>query len=367
MANTLIVAGLFFAMLVGVNIGGSSTAAAFGPSVGGKMITKALAAALMTVFVLLGGWTVGRNVVDTIGGKIVPRSTLTLEAAVVILLFIGIGLLVANRLGVPASTSMTTVSAIAGLGLATGTLQVETLSSIATWWVVSPLLVFVVAALIGRFRYAELEDRLGSDGAIDGPLVRVSTADWRPTVRLNADLGRQRLAVVGVTLAIGCYMAFSAGASNVANVVAPLVGNGALSMETGILLATATIGVGAFTIARRTLDTVGDGLGDLPLVAALVVGLLSATLITFLSSLGIPASLAIISTTSIIGLNWGRERRYADDGLLAGGATPNLADGGDVEEDLLDTDTTWRVLLLWSLLPAAMVVATYVTFEYLLA
>lgn len=55
-------------------------------------------------------------------------------------------------------------------------------------------------------------------------------------------------------------MAFSAGASNVANAVAPLVGSGELSMDAGVLLAGGAIGLGAFATARRTLDTVGNDL-----------------------------------------------------------------------------------------------------------
>jgi PiT family inorganic phosphate transporter len=31
------------------------------------------------------------------------------------------------------------------------------------------------------------------------------------------------------------------------------------------------MGLGAFTIARRTLDTVGDGITDLPILAAILV------------------------------------------------------------------------------------------------
>ena len=50
--------GVLAAVFVGVNIGGSSTGVAFGPSVGSRLVSKRGAAALMTVFALLGGWTV---------------------------------------------------------------------------------------------------------------------------------------------------------------------------------------------------------------------------------------------------------------------------------------------------------------------
>jgi PiT family inorganic phosphate transporter len=40
-----------------------------------------------------------------------------------------------------------------------------------------------------------------------------------------------------LVIAIGCYQAFAAGASNAANAVAPLVGNGAIDPSPAILLA----------------------------------------------------------------------------------------------------------------------------------
>lgn len=123
MIEYVLLLGLAVAAFVGFNIRGSSTGIAWGPAVGAGLISKVGAGALMVFFVLLGGWTVGRNVIDTLGGDIVPTSLFTLEASVVVLFFIGLGMLVANLYGVPVSTSMTAVGAIAGLGLATGSLN----------------------------------------------------------------------------------------------------------------------------------------------------------------------------------------------------------------------------------------------------
>ncbi len=113
-----------------------------------------------------------------------------------------------------------------------------------------------------------------------------------------------------VVLLVGCYNAFSAGASNAANAIAPLVGSGSITASHGILLAIAAIGLGGFTIARRTLDTVGEGLTDLPILAAMIVSLIGATIITVLSNFGLPASLAVSMTSCIIGLGWGRSSRH---------------------------------------------------------
>jgi PiT family inorganic phosphate transporter len=104
-------------------------------------------------------------------------------------------------------------------------------------------------------------------------------------------------------------MAFSAGASNVANAVAPLVGGGLIGVEAGVGLGTIAIGIGAFTIARRTMDSVGNDLTELPLLAAMIVMAVGASITTVASALGIPISLALSTVMCIVGLGWGRATR----------------------------------------------------------
>ena len=133
MVDALLAIGIVVAIFVGLNIGGSSTSVAFGPAVGAGLIGKVGAAAVMVVFVFLGGWTLGRNVVETMGGEIVPASMFTLESSVASLLVVGVGMLGATLSGVPVPTSMTAVGAIAGCGLATGTFDWETMGLIVSW------------------------------------------------------------------------------------------------------------------------------------------------------------------------------------------------------------------------------------------
>jgi PiT family inorganic phosphate transporter len=185
-----------------------------------------------------------------------------------------------------------------------------------------------------------------------------------------------------LVVVIAAYMAFSAGASNTANAVAPLVGSGELEIGHGILIAGAAIGLGAFTIARRTLDTVGNDLTALPLLAALIVELVSASLITFLSAIGIPASLAVSATMSIVGLGWGRATRTVtmSDAVRGQGETKVSVDAlaaekpdevpkmgeEDVEEltaaDLFNPSTTARVVVLWVLTPSVAALGAYLLF-----
>lgn len=372
----LIAFGVLAAIFVGINIGGSSTGVAFGPSVGSQLLSKNKAAILMTIFVFLGGWTVGRKVVQTMGGEIVPANQFTLTASVIILFFVGLSLLLSNLAGVPASTSMTAVGAISGLGIATKTIYWSEMGRIVSWWLVAPAVAFLAGGIIGRYLYVHL-DNYFKIAQTEGNLLRYS---YGLPIGLNNNTSVKEFISSILVLVIACYMAFSAGASNVANAIAPLVagGEGVLNMNIGIILGASAIGVGSFTIARKTLDTVGDGITDLPLLAALIVSTVSATIITGLSGMGIPASLAISATMCIIGLGWGRASRTVKMTDTIKGEKPRLnqaalkeeTDQGIGEEDesdlpdrkLFDPDVISHVVSMWILTPVISATASYLVF-----
>ncbi|RXK50434.1 inorganic phosphate transporter [Halorientalis pallida] len=399
MVSALLLVGLLVAVFVGFNIGGSSTGVAFGPAVGAGTISKIGAAVLMTGFALLGGVTVGTEVVKTLGGQIVPQSAFTLGTSIAVLFFIGFALFLSNVVGVPASTSMTAVGAIAGLGLAQGNLNWAEIGEIVSWWLFAPVLAFWVCGVIGRYFYPRLVESFAISQS-EGSLLVLDRSGSMPWPALGPGTTRREFVGTLSVVGIGCYMAFSAGASNVANAVAPLVGSGSLGLYDGVLLGGAAIGLGAFTIARRTMDTVGNDLTDLPILAALVVAVVSSTLVTVLSALGVPASFVIIATMSIVGLGWGRATRTATigDAVRGGGDQPAVSPGALAAEsddaptvggqggtpeatghkaigeeepedlpkasDLFEPATTARVILLQNIVPAIATVASYLLFRF---
>ncbi|MFW6449091.1 MAG: anion permease [Halobacteriota archaeon] len=380
MSETLLAVGVLVAVFVGYNIGGATTGVSFGPAVGAKVLPKVVSAALMSVFFLLGGWLIGPAVVRTLGEELVTGSVLTLETGIGVLLFIGVALFVGNVVGVPASTSMTTVGSIAGLGLATNSLNWATVAEIVSWWIVAPVVAFWVSGVIGRYfyprinRWVAIRRRTDSLWRVDGGLG------------LAPDVDRREFVGSLVVIGIGCYMAFSSGASNVANAVAPLVGSGSLSMDGGVLLAGGAVAIGAFTIARRTLDTMANDITALPLTAAIVVMAVSGTIVTLLSAIGVPVQLVIVATMSIVGLGWGRATRTTTvSEAVRGEEGPSVSMGAltvDTEgeplprmgeerpEDiprasaLFDPTTTARVIAVQNVVPAIATVGSYLTFRY---
>jgi PiT family inorganic phosphate transporter len=384
--SALLLVGILVAMFVGFNVGGSTTGPAFGPAVGADAISKSTAAALMTAFFFVGAWTLGRRVVDTLGTELVfDPAIFTLVASIGVLFFIGLALFVGNVFGVPASTSMTAVGAIAGLGVARGELDWAVMGEIATWWIVAPVIGFWVSLIIGRYFYARLHRVIAMERS-EGPLMEVDRSGAVPVPTTEETTNRKELFGVATVIAIGCLMAFSSGTSNIANAIAPLVGSDVIEMNPAILLGCLAVGIGAFTIARRTLETMGSDITELPLTAAIVVATVSATLVIFLSAIGIPASFVVIATMSIVGLGWGRATRPATvsevvrgdedvpvsvGGLAADEEHDEVPAIGEEEPedipsagDLFDPGTTARVILMQNLVPLVATVGAFLTFRF---
>ena len=394
MIDPLLIGGVFIACFVAYNIGGATTGPAFGPAVGAGVITKTAAGVLMSVFFFLGAFTIGRRVVETLGSDLVhDPSIFTLRASIVVLFFIGGALLLGNISGAPSSTSMTAVGSIAGLGLATGQLNLAVVAEILAWWILSPVIGFWVAVMIGRYYYGTI-DRIIAIERSDGPMVVFDRSKPVPRPALGPNTTRTEVIGTGVVIAIGCLMAFSSGTSNIANAIAPLVGSGALDMNVGIVIGSIAVAVGAVTIARRTMETLGNDITDLPLTAAIIVAVLSSAITILLSVIGIPASFVIIATVCIVGLGWGRSTRrttivdavYGNassgvsvDALSVEEGTPTVGDPGGVlsaekssgsdridgepsHSELFDPGTTVRVIVMQNVVPIFATIGSYFVF-----
>jgi PiT family inorganic phosphate transporter len=388
MIGPLLLLGFAVSLFVGFNIGGSNTGPAFGPAVGAGVLSKLFAGALMTVFFSVGAWTIGRRVVNTLGRDLVTDpGVFTVESSIVVLFFVGGALFLGNYAGVPASTSMTAVGAIAGLGVAAGELDWAIMGEIAVWWIVAPLVGFWVSGVVGRYFYPTINRWVAIERS-DGPLLTPDRSGAFPTPEPGPNTTRREIVGTVVVVGIGCLMAFSSGTSNIANAIAPLYGAG-VDLDLLIIVGCAAVAVGALTIARRTLDTLGNDITDLPLTAAIVVAVISSGIVIGLSAIGIPASFVIIATMSIVGLGWGRATRSTtvSEGVR-GEETPNVSVGAltadtpgeeapDIGEEnpaetpgaaeLFDPETTGRVVLMQNVVPLLSTLGAYAAFRVLFA
>ncbi|WP_436346392.1 anion permease [Natronorubrum sp. FCH18a] len=387
MTEVLLIVGLIVAVFVGYNIGGATTGPAFGPAVGANVITKLMAAALMSVFFFFGAITIGPQVVDTLGNELVHDTAIfTMRSNVAVLFFIGGALFIGNYAGVPASTSMTAVGAIAALGLATGELNWAVMGEIVVWWIVAPIIGFWVAGVIGRYFYPQINRWIAIEGDREGrQMITIDRSSIVPRFRFQENATRREVTGAFVVVGIGCLMAFSSGTSNIANAIAPIYGTGDVDMIPLILIGSAAVTVGCFTIARRTMETLGNDITNLPLTAAIIVAIVASTIVIMLSAIGIPASFVVVATMAIIGLGWGRatrtttisDARKGEETRVSVGALTAEEEGeqapriGEEEpedipkaSDLFNPSTTARVIIMQNVVPIISTVGAFLTFRF---
>lgn len=271
------------ALFMGLNIGGNNAAASMGAAYGAKARTKFQAVILIGIFSVLGAVISGGEVIKTLGTGILPAGTIMLESAIIAVLASGLTIFLANLVRVPISTSQAAVGAVVGIGFFFEASKINTpfIGYIISWWVISPLLAWLLAYLMGKYLYLHiliwLADHHESDASI-----------------------RKSLNIL-LTLS-GCYVAYSAGANNAANAVGPFVGAGIIGSVPGAIFGGLAIGLGALLMGGRVLETVGKEITELCVIRATFVEFTAAFIVHIASIKGIPVSLGEIVAAGIIGI-----------------------------------------------------------------
>jgi len=275
---------LTIAFFMGINIGGNNAAASMGAAYGAKVRTKIQAVILIGVFSFIGAVTSGGEVIKTLGKGLV-YNTIFIQGAIVIVAVAAISIFIANIIRVPISTSQAAVGAVVGFGLVYGVGNVNTprLGTILVWWVVTPLLAWLVTFLIGRYLYTRI-------------LLWLTDHESEASIRKLIN---------GLLTLSGCYVAFSAGANNAANAVGPFVAAGTMSLLQGAVLGGLSLALGALVLGGRVLDTVGKDITELCAIRAVIVEFTAAFIVHIASIMGIPVSLAEIVTAGVIGVGCG--------------------------------------------------------------
>ena len=280
----LMVTVLFFAM----NMGGSNIAPSFANLFGAKLITHKKAVLWFTLFVFLGAFLVGRNVVTTLGKGIIPEGFIDINTALVILLAAVSGLFIANLLKVPESTSWTTVFAISGVGLAIGHLKGKTLLRIAPYWLILPTAGFLATYLIYRYIYPPRPNNL-----------------W-----LYEKVFIHEKKIKAFSFISCCYIAFACGTNNVANAVGPIAGANIISPLLGLIAVAPLFGLGGLILGKRIMTTMGKEIVPLGLISSSLVGFVTASLLIFASIMGIPQSLVQLSALSVMAIGVVKHERH---------------------------------------------------------
>jgi sulfate permease len=291
---TFILIPFILAMFLAINMGGSGTAPAFAAAYGANLIKKHQIALLFGLMVLLGAVFSGKEVSITLGQGILSQQHFTMQVTSVILGAVGLSLLVANLLGIPQSTSQTTVMAIAGAAVALDNLNVQKLffEIIPTWFIL-PLVGFFIVWLAGKLLIPYL-----------------SRTDAAKNFR---DAGQN--SVFGFFVLASClYVSYSIGANNVGNAAGPVTSmavqemgvdpkssNFTVLMILSVLVVAPCFAFGSEMLGYRGLRNTGKEIVPISPLAGMMISLVTATLLLFASVVkGVPTSLVQLNALAFM-------------------------------------------------------------------
>ncbi len=316
---------LFFlssGLFLGWSLGANDAANVFGTAVGTRMIKFSQAAAICSIFCILGAVVGGAGTTDTLGRL---GAVNALGGSFVVALAAGLTVFGMTRLSIPVSTSQAIVGAIVGWNFFTGSLtDTGSLVKIVSTWVLCP----VLAAICAIICYKLLHTVMG---------------------RAKLHLLREDSYTRWGMILVGAFGAYSLGANNIANVMGVFVPvapfrtlsipglvtlNGAQQL---FLLGGLAIALGVYTYSHRVMRTVGGSLFKLNHQTAFVVVLTQALVLFIFSSqdlerllvgMGLPPIplVPVSSTQAVVGavvgiglLKGGKAIRYRLLGEIAAG------------------------------------------------
>jgi PiT family inorganic phosphate transporter len=270
---------LFFltsGLFLGWALGANDAANVFGTAVGTKMVKWKTAAIICSVFVILGALISGGGTSHTLG-KLGAISAL--PGAFMTALSAAIAVYSMTKSGLPVSTSQAIVGAIIGWNLfSSSPTDTGTLTKILSTWIICPVLSAAIAVTLFKAqRYLSRRIKL-----------HMIVADAYTRVAL---------------IMAGAFGAYSLGANNIANVVGVFIpaqpfpdimlGDFAFSSTQQLfLLGGLAIAVGVFTYSKGVMMTVGDNLGRLTPMTALITVLSHSIVLFLFASRGLEAWLA---------------------------------------------------------------------------
>jgi phosphate/sulfate permease len=276
-------------------MGASGTSTSFSAAYGAGVINRKWIPILFGIMVIAGAFLGGKEVSLTLGEGILAPELFTPLYTSIILFTIAISLFAANLMGVPQSTSQTTVLAIAGGAAALGELQADTLfTEIIPMWFFLPIIAFTITYVISKWVFPHIKTK-----ALEGDFEHIRNFKGLKVALVVASL----------------YVAFSVGANNVANAAGPIASlffnefgidsyNGwSISMLTLMVMAP-FFGFGSYLLGFKVTRSAGKEIVNITPFYATLISFIVATLLLYASiSHGIPTSLVQLNGACFIALS----------------------------------------------------------------
>jgi len=282
------------AMFLAINMGGSGTAPAFSAAYGSNVIRRSIIPGVFGIMVFIGAIVAGKGTATTIGKGLLAPEMMTFELVSIILFAIAISLLIANLVGIPQSTSQSTVFAVSAAAFYYHSLNSQKLLlEIVPTWFILPVISFVVCFLIGKYIYKPLRKKgyTISHKVNESPILK------------------------SAIVIMSMYVAFSIGANNVANAAGPIASmtanelgigldeNFTLIMIIATLIVAPCFGIGSSLFGHKLVRKTGKEILLFGRVEAVIIAFVSASLLLMASiTKGIPTSLVQLNVAAILGI-----------------------------------------------------------------
>jgi sulfate permease len=283
-------------MFLAINMGGSGTAPAFSAAYGANVIKRTMIPGIFGVMVLLGALLAGKEVSLTLGDGILDQHFFTPFITSIILLSVALSIFIANLLGVPQSTSQSTVLSIFGASLALqGMNTKKLLLEIIPTWVILPFIAFGIMYALSKWVFPLIKNKILTD-------------DYS---HLANHKGLKIILILS-----SMYVAFSIGANNVANAAAPIasltaneIGKDAIQnflpiIILSVLIVAPCFAIGSSLMGHKVTESNGKDIIEVSPFYASIIALIVATLLLLASlTKGIPTSLVQLNGAAFIALS----------------------------------------------------------------
>ena len=370
-----LITGCVFGFFMAWGIGANDVANAMGTSVGARALTLFQAILVACIFEFAGAYLAGGEVTSTIRKGIIDPNILSGSPDLLIygmlssLLAAGLWLLIASYYGWPVSTTHSIVGAIVGfaaVGISINAVEWNKVTTIASSWVVSPLLagtisflifksvqilildtddpfakakkyvpgyMFLVGFVIAMVTFLKGLKHVGFDLSFQQSII-FSTAFGIVIALLGIaflrrveNVSKQRGDVIfdGVERVFAvlmvftaCAMAFAHGSNDVANAVGPLAAVASIVQSGGeiaaasvlpwwiLLLGGTGIVAGLIMLGYRVIETVGKNITELTPSRGFAAELAAATTVVLASGTGLPISTTHTLVGAVLGVGLAR-------------------------------------------------------------
>ncbi|MEO9339145.1 inorganic phosphate transporter [Mesorhizobium sp. SB112] len=352
-----------------LNIGANDVANNVGPAVGAKALTMGGALLIAAVFESAGALIAGGDVVDTISSGIVSPATIAdpevfIRLMLAALISSALWVHLATWIGAPVSTTHAVVGGVGGAGIAAAGVSAVNWSSMATIassWVISPILGGVIAALFLAFIKSAViyqDDKIAAARRWIPLLIAVMASSFAAYLSIKGlkriiDLDTLHVWMVGIiTFAIiwlvsnyyvrrqseglenrnqslrllfripliisAALLSFAHGANDVANAVGPLAAivhavqtndaDAVVQIPIWVMVIGAVgISLGLMLFGPKLIRMVGEQITRLNPMRAFCVALSAALTVIVASWFGLPVSSTHIAVGAIFGVGFFRE------------------------------------------------------------